>query len=347
MEVTTATNHHVGLDAGAKFIKIVVHDEGEEISEDILESPFLKGTELRLEFNDGPLKGTLHGVITTYAKLAEVKETKFYQRLQKRLKENKQVNATGGGSWKYNETVNSQLNIEIHNVRESLCMVTGIDHIYNFAPDTFYRYLGDDITQIQQPSLEELATEVDDFGGNLYPYMLVNIRSGLSLWKVSGPGQFERVTGSHIGGTTILGLAKMMTGVSSFGEMIKVAFDGDSNLVDMTVGDIYGKGYLGLQSSMIASSFGKLITKSREEVQDKDLLRSLAVMITVNITQISALTAKSEGLPRIIMVGYQYSIPHFLKWMQIMVKYWSQGSVKLTFSKHAPYLGVIGTLLHD
>ena len=60
--------------------------------------------------------------------------------------------------------------------------------------------------------------------------------------------------------------------------------------------DIYGGDYdeLGLDGSMVASSFGKLTMKDkvREGVREQDLAIALLMMITNNIGQVSYLNAQ-------------------------------------------------------
>lgn len=101
---------------------------------------------------------------------------------------------------------------------------------------------------------------------NIYPYMLVNIGSGVSMLKVSGPRTFERVGGTSLGGGTLWGLLSLLTPAESFDEMLEMAAQGDNAKVDMLVGDIYGTDYgkIGLKSTTIASSFGKVFKMKRE-----------------------------------------------------------------------------------
>jgi pantothenate kinase len=109
---------------------------------------------------------------------------------------------------------------------------------------------------------------VDTEEAPLFPYLLVNIGSGVSMVKVDGNGQFERVSGTNLGGGTFWGLCRLLTGVKNFDEMLELSSQGDSANIDMLVGDIYGgKGYedIGLSADMIACSFGKVIS------EDKDL----------------------------------------------------------------------------
>ncbi|KAK1857468.1 hypothetical protein I4F81_000085 [Pyropia yezoensis] len=100
-----------------------------------------------------------------------------------------------------------------------------------------------------------------------FPYLLVNIGSGVSIVHVTGHGQFTRVSGSSLGGGTFWGLSRLLTNCKTFDEVIELTKAGDNAAVDMLVGDIYGaEGYgaLGLSPDVIAASFGK-VTMRRDE----------------------------------------------------------------------------------
>ena len=107
---------------------------------------------------------------------------------------------------------------------------------------------------------------------NIYPYLLVNIGSGVSFLKVSGPRSYSRVGGTSLGGGTLWGLLSLLTGARSFDEMLDLAEDGDNSKVDMLVGDIYGTDYskIGLKSTTIASSFGKVFKMKREAEREAE-----------------------------------------------------------------------------
>jgi pantothenate kinase len=101
----------------------------------------------------------------------------------------------------------------------------------------------------------------------LYPYLLVNIGSGVSIVKVNGDGDFTRVSGTNLGGGTFWGLCRLLTRVRSFDEMLLLSKRGNSSNVDMLVGDIYGgRDYqsFGLTADTIASSFGKVVSQDKE-----------------------------------------------------------------------------------
>ena len=105
-----------------------------------------------------------------------------------------------------------------------------------------------------------------DAHADIYPYLLVNIGSGVSMIKVSGKRDYQRIGGTSLGGGTFWGLLSLLTGASTFDEMLGMAEQGDNAAVDLLVGDIYGTDYekIGLKSSVIASSFGKVFNMKRQ-----------------------------------------------------------------------------------
>lgn len=73
--------------------------------------------------------------------------------------------------------------------------------------------------------------------------------------------------------------------------MLALSEKGDNATVDMLVGDIYGQDYsrLGLKSTMIASSFGKVFKKgqTKQNLSPEDISKSLLYAVSNNIGQIA------------------------------------------------------------
>lgn len=61
----------------------------------------------------------------------------------------------------------------------------------------------------------------------------MNIGSGVSMLRVGGDGDFERVSGSNLGGGTFWGLCRLMTGCKNFDEMLELSARGDNSKVGM------------------------------------------------------------------------------------------------------------------
>lgn len=156
--------------------------------------------------------------------------------------------ATGGGAYKYYDEMKAALGVEIMREDEMECLIIGLDFFITEIPNEVFTYSDTEPMAFAEPHAD------------IYPYLLVNIGSGVSMIKVSGPRHYERIGGTSLGGGTLWGLLSLLTGARSFDEMLGMAERGDNSAVDMLVGDIYGTDYgkIGLKSSTIASSFGKV-----------------------------------------------------------------------------------------
>ena len=179
---------------------------------------------------------------------------------------------------------------------------------------------------------------------NLYPYLLVNIGTGVSILRVDGPRKHERISGSTIGGGTYWGLCRLLTGSDSFRDVLDLAMKGDPSKVDMMVGDIYGYGKnsnalekLGLPSDVVASSFGKLVTKQNpsEGIKEEDLARALLLMVTNNIGQVAHLNARLHKTRKIYFIGtfLQHNVISQQR-LAYSIDYWSRGKMEAQFLEH-------------
>ncbi|KXH35146.1 hypothetical protein CSIM01_04671 [Colletotrichum simmondsii] len=163
------------------------------------------------------------------------------------------VMATGGGAFKFYDKMRDVLGVDVLREEEMECLIIGLDFFITEIPREVFTYSETDPMHFVSPS------------ENIYPYLLVNIGSGVSMLKVSGPRQYQRVGGTSLGGGTLWGLLSLLTGARTFDEMLDLSERGDNAKVDMLVGDIYGGDYgkIGLKSTTIASSFGKVFRMKR------------------------------------------------------------------------------------
>ncbi|KAI0173637.1 fumble-domain-containing protein [Hypoxylon sp. FL1284] len=164
------------------------------------------------------------------------------------------VMATGGGAYKFYDKIRKRLGVDVLREDEMECLIIGLDFFITEIPREVFTYSETDPMHFASPRAD------------IYPYMLVNIGSGVSILKVSGPQTYERVGGTSLGGGTLWGILSLLTPAESFDDMLDMAAQGDNSKVDMLVGDIYGTDYgkIGLKSTTIASSFGKVFRMKRE-----------------------------------------------------------------------------------
>ncbi|KAF7509308.1 hypothetical protein GJ744_008202 [Endocarpon pusillum] len=290
----------------------------------------------------------------------------FLQQLkQKQLKLNGStpgqlcVMATGGGAYKFYDRIKEALGVEIIREDEMECLIIGLDFFITEIPGEVFAYSEEEPMQFEEPRTD------------IYPYLLVNIGSGVSMVKVAGPRQYERVGGTSLGGGTFWGILSLLTGARTFDEMLKMAEEGDNSGVDMLVGDIYGTGYakIGLKSTTIASTFGKVFKMKREAERNaedgeglshadseddaelagfrvEDMSRSLLYAISNNIGQIAYLQSEKHGL-RHIYFGGSFIRGHTqtMNTLSYAIRFWSNGEKEAYFLRHEGYLGAVGAFL--
>ncbi|GJP44935.1 hypothetical protein CLOM_g4333 [Closterium sp. NIES-68] len=249
------------------------------------------------------------------------------------------IKATGGGAFKYTDLFREKLGVVLDKEDEMRCLVLGLNFLLRSIRDEAFTHL------------EGEKQFVEMHAGNIFPYLLVNIGSGVSILKVDGPQQYERVSGTNLGGGTFWGLGSLLTGCKSFDKILELSQEGDNSAVDMLVGDIYGGlNYekIGLSASTIASSFGRVVGEQKQlaDYRPEDIALSLLRMVSYNIGQIAYLNALRYGLKRIFFGGFFIrGHAYTMDTISFAIKFWSKGEKQAMFLRHEGYLGALGAFL--
>lgn len=261
-----------------------------------------------------------------------------------------QIMATGGGAHKFYKLMQKtfkkkKLALKICKLDEMECLIKGLDWLITKIPHEIFYY------DLELDNTITIPTATD-----IYPYLLVNIGSGVSMVKVTGPGAHERIGGSSLGGGTLWGLLSLLTDAEDYTEMLEMAQQGDNNNIDLLVGDIYGRSYnkIGLKSNHIASSFAKVFQKLSKKnklsaseklahFKQQDIARSLLYAISNNLGQIAYLQALRFDLKRIYFGGsYISGHKQTIHTLSYAVNFWSKGDMNSYFLRHEGYLGSVG-----
>eukprot|EP01025_Chloroclados_australasicus_P053067 TRINITY_DN6208_c1_g2_i2.p1 TRINITY_DN6208_c1_g2~~TRINITY_DN6208_c1_g2_i2.p1 ORF type:complete len:616 (-),score=68.25 TRINITY_DN6208_c1_g2_i2:41-1852(-) len=249
------------------------------------------------------------------------------------------VKATGGGAHKYFDLFKEKSGLMLEKVDEMECLVQGCNFLLKAVGNEAFTYYNN-LMEFVDPA---------EFQG-LFPYLLVNIGSGVSMIEVKGDGQYKRVSGSSLGGGTFLGLGKLLTGVGDYDSLLQLSMRGDNKKVDMLVGDIYGRDYsaIGLSSDVIASSFGKVVSQDGQlqDYDKADLALALCRLVSYNIGQLAFLVAQQHGLKRVFFGGfYIRGHPYTMDTISFALQFWSKGEMKAMFLRHEGFLGALGAFL--
>lgn len=342
---------HLALDIGGSLIKLVYFSRHEGQSDDDKRKKTLKE---RLGLSNGNrrsfpiLGGRLHFVKFETGKINEcldfIHSKQLHRGLESRYSDteadrNAIIKATGGGAYKFTDLFKEKLGVSLDKEDEMNCLVAGANFLLKaIRHEAFTHMEGQkEFVQIDQ--------------NDLFPYLLVNVGSGVSMIKVDGDGKFERVSGTNVGGGTYWGLGRLLTKCKSFDELLELSQKGDNRAIDMLVGDIYGGldySKIGLSASTIASSFGKTISEKKElqDYRPEDISLSLLRMISYNIGQIAYLNALRFKLKRIFFGGFFIrGHAYTMDTLSFAVQYWSNGEAQAMFLRHEGFLGALGAFM--
>ena len=257
----------------------------------------------------------------------------------------KRLPATGGGASRFQELITAKIGISLLVQSEFRAAVTGLNFLLETVPNEIVRY-----------NVESDEARPVDPAEDRWPYLLVNVGSGISLVRCDSPapGDFRRVSGSAIGGGTFWGLCRLITNATTWeeiDELTRVDGPGDAAVVDLLVRDIYGRDTAlpgNLRPDTLASSFGRIASRGlRVAPKASDYVRSLLILMSNNITQIAYLWSQNLGIRNIYFCGgFLQNNPIVMRHIAQSMAYWTQESpVEAKFVRHNGYLGAIGGLL--
>ncbi|ONK66303.1 uncharacterized protein A4U43_C06F6300 [Asparagus officinalis] len=345
---------HLALDIGGSLIKLVYFSRREEQSS---HDKRKRSSKQRFWISNGNrrsypiLGGRLHFVKFETGKLNECVDFISSKQLHRggidspswrsgsQTDQNIVIKATGGGAYKFADVFRERLGVSLEKEDEMDCLVAGANFLLKAIRHEAFTHM--------EGQKEFVQIDHND----LFPYLLVNIGSGVSMIKVDGDGKFQRVSGTNVGGGTYWGLGRLLTKCKSFDELLELSQRGDNSNIDMLVGDIYGGldySKIGLSASTIASSFGKTISETKElsDYRPEDISLSLLRMISYNIGQISYLNALRYGLKRIFFGGFFIrGHAYTMDTISFAVHFWSKGQAQAMFLRHEGFLGAIGAFM--
>ena len=183
--------------------------------------------------------------------------------------------STGGYNDHFLKFVGHVFNTEIVKCRDMIpFVITAIDYLNKHTNDCFFSFSGEQAGIINQcGKLKQDSRKTQQYFSlkeDLYPYLLVNMRSGSAFIRVDSKDEHNRVCGTSIGSSFYWGVLRLLNAFKDPTEAIVAAGKGDSSNIDMSVGDIYGGSYpgIGLPGNLIASSFGKVKDMNAEQLKD-------------------------------------------------------------------------------
>ncbi len=167
-----------------------------------------------------------------------------------------------------------------------------------------YRDLPDRLDGVRLQKIDEMCAV--GFGGlaaaKLDEALVVSAGTGTAMVHASRNG-CRHVTGSAVGGGTLLGLAKMLLGTHDPLEIDHLAMDGDAAGVDVMLSEAVGGKIGQLPAEANAVNLGKLAVETSAP-SHKDLAAGLVRLVAQVIGVIAINAARAEGLGDTVLIGH-------------------------------------------
>jgi len=172
--------------------------------------------------------------------------------------------------------------------------------------------------------------------------MVASCGSGTALITAQGD-RYAHVSGTAVGGGTMLGLARLILGTMDPVAIEQLAAAGDRNGADLSLADVITGPIGSLPADATAVNFGRLGRRSfQEEVSREDLAAALVNLIAQTIALITINAARAHGCQHVVLTGHMMDMATFRHIVGLVGEYYA---AELKVVERPGYATAIGALL--
>jgi type II pantothenate kinase len=186
-----------------------------------------------------------------------------------------------------------------------------------------YRDLGDELDGLKILKVDEM--QALGLGGlalsGLSSSLVVSAGTGVAMVAASPEG-IKHITGSAVGGGTLLGLSKWLLGTNDVEEIEALALAGDASAVDIMLSEAVGGQVGRLPAKANAVNLGKL--GSEDEFSRENLAAGLVRLVAQVISVIAINASNAVGLSDIVLVGHLMDLESFRKEIQLVGEFYNR-----------------------
>ena len=173
--------------------------------------------------------------------------------------------------------------------------------------------------------------------------IIVSMGTGTALVHAKKEGNntiIDYLGGTGVGGGTLLGLTKKMTGIDTVEHIEAICKEGNLKNIDLRVGDISKNAqFTGVNENLTASNFGKL----SDMASSGDIALGVANMVAETIAMMSILAAKGHNIKNVVLLGNLTTIKPVREVFENLTSF----GINFIIPENASYGTVIGAALYD
>lgn len=214
-------------------------------------------------------------------------------------------------------------------------MVTGVgathmqNPIYNLACQTVPEFSAVGLGGLYLSGLEEA--------------IIVSMGTGTALVYAKKDGRNTRVEylgGTGVGGGTLLGLTRKMTGVETIEHIEEICREGNLDNIDLRVKDISKDAkYTGVNEDLTAANFGKV----SDLATSADIALGVANMVAETVAMISVFAARGRDVKDVVIIGNLTNIEA----VRNVFKNLGSFGINFIIPENSSFGTVIGAALYD
>jgi len=173
--------------------------------------------------------------------------------------------------------------------------------------------------------------------------IITNIGTGTSIHYMN-ENEHKRISGTGIGGGTLVGLSALMTGITDFDEILAKAASGERHKIDLLVKDIYQGMDTPIDANLTASNFGKVGITDVMSYREEDKLATIQGLVGEVITTLSTQLAQERKIEQIVYIGTTLTNNAHLK--EVIRYYTVLKKHQPIFLQNCGFSGAVGALLN-
>lgn len=139
------------------------------------------------------------------------------------------------------------------------------------------------------------------------PILVMSAGSGTAVVEARGD-QYTHVTGTGVGGGTLIGLSRLLLHTTDHHEIDALAQRGDPNGADLSLADVVAGPIGQLPPDATAVNFGRL-ARHDIAVSREDLAAALVTLVGQTIALIAVNAARARQVERIVTTGHLIDMP--------------------------------------
>lgn len=171
--------------------------------------------------------------------------------------------------------------------------------------------------------------------------LVVSAGSGTAMVAARG-STYTHVTGTAVGGGTMLGLARLLLDTVDPLEIDALASQGKASIVDLNLIDVVTGPIGSLPAEATAVNFGR-IGRTAVAATRSDLAAALITMIGQVIGLLAIQAARAQQLEQIVVIGHLTDMPSIRRVLGAVGQYYS---TPLLLPENAGYATALGALLY-